>query len=294
MSPTEAPLAADGPAPAVPRAAKAFEGVHWGLSAFNALAPRDPAQQVVSGAAYGPLTRQRLDVYRPRRLEAPAPVVVFFYGGSWDSGRRQDYAFVGRALAAQGFVVAVPDYRLYPQVRFPAFMDDGAAAVRWVRDHAADWGGDPSRILLAGHSAGAYIAVMLGLDRRFLKSEGVDPRAIKAVGGLSGPYYFLPLDAKATIASFGGHGDLEATQPANHVAAESPPMFLGHGGRDGLVRPGNAVNLGKALRRAGVPAEVRVYPRLDHAGPLLALSRPFRGRAPVLTEMSGFLMAQAG
>src|SRR5688572_12343511 len=164
------------------------------LSMFATLSPKDPASLGVRGEAYGPGPRQKLDVYVPRRQAGGAPVAVFFYGGAWDSGRRQDYNWVGRALASRGFVTLVADYRLYPQVRYPHFLEDGALAVRWATDNAARFGGDPERIVLVGHSAGAYNAVMLGLDPRYLKAAGVEPGRIKAVAGLSGPYDFLPFE----------------------------------------------------------------------------------------------------
>jgi acetyl esterase/lipase len=263
------------------------------LTAFNTLAPRDPALRPGRDIAFGPLPRQRLDVYAPRVARQPAPVLVFFYGGAWNSGRRQDYAFVGQALAARGFVTVIPDYRLYPQVRYPAFLDDGAGAVRWARDHAAAFGGDPARIVLAGHSAGAYNAVMLALDVAFLRRAGVDPSNIRAAAGLSGPYDFLPLKAQSTRDAFGAAEDLPATQPINHVSAASPPVFLAHGERDTLVYPRNSTTLGAALTRAGSPVEVKLYPGLGHADTVLALSRPFRGKAPELADMTAFLLAHS-
>ncbi|CAN5204373.1 alpha/beta hydrolase [soil metagenome] len=268
------------------------------LTAFNTLAPRDPAQRLARDVAYGPLERQSLDVYAPKARAStgakPAPVLVFFYGGGWDSGRRQDYAFVGQALAAQGFVTVVPDYRLYPQVRYPDFLTDGALAIRWARDHAAQYGGDPNRILLAGHSAGAYNAVMLGLDADLLRKAGVDPAAIKAVAGLAGPYNFLPLDVKSTIDTFGQYPDLPATQPYSYVRADAPPMFLAWGDADTVVGRQNIERLAPALRDAGASVEVRLYPKVDHAGLVLALSRPFRGKGAVLQDMTAFLKAHAG
>lgn len=163
------------------------------LGVFNTFVPHDSALRSATDQAYGDAPRQTLDVYAPRRIEAPRPIAVFFYGGSWETGRRQDYEWTARALAAKGFVVVLPDYRLYPAVRFPAFLEDGALAVRWAVDHGPAYGGDPSRIVLLGHSAGAYNAVMLALDERYLKAAGVDPRTIRAVAGLAGPYDFLPL-----------------------------------------------------------------------------------------------------
>jgi acetyl esterase/lipase len=263
------------------------------LGALNTLSPRDPASRQGSDIAFGPLPRQKLDVYTPRPGAHAAPVLVFFYGGSWNSGRRQDYAFAGRALASRGFVTVVPDYRLYPQVRYPDFLRDGAAAIRWARDHAAQYGGDPDRIVLAGHSAGAYNAAMLALDGEFVSAAGVDPSHIKAFAGLSGPYYFLPLDDPATISTFGEYPDLPSTQPAKYITPASPPGFLAHGAADTLVRPSNSEGLGRKLGRAGVPEEVKIYPGLSHADVVVALSRMFRGKASVLDDMASFLHAHA-
>lgn len=259
------------------------------LTAFNTLTPKDPAVRAAADVAYAAGPRQKLDVYVPRVRPEKAPVLVFFYGGGWDSGRKADYSFAGRALAARGFVTVVPDYRLYPEVRYPDFLNDGALAVRWAIQHAADYGGDPSRIMLAGHSAGAYNAVMLGLDTRFLESAGVDPKAIKAVAGLSGPYDFLPLDTSYTRQSFGGYADLPATQPVNYARADAPPILLAYGLKDTLVGRQNIDRLEAALEKVGAPVEVRLYPGLDHPGTVLALSVPFRGRSSLLADMTAFL-----
>jgi acetyl esterase/lipase len=263
------------------------------LSLFAAFAPQDPGARSVTGLAYGPAPRQKLDVYLPPGAPKGAPVAVFFYGGAWDSGRRQDYSWVGRALAARGFVTLVADYRLYPQARFPVFLEDGAKALRWARDHAADYGGDPARLVMVGHSAGAYNAVMLALDSRYVRAEGLEPRSIRAVAGLSGPYDFLPLDGAITTRTFGQAADLEATQPARFVRPGAPPAFLATGGRDRTVYPRNTVVLAKARRAAGVTVEEHVYPEVDHPGTILALSRTFRGKTPVLDEMTAFLLAHS-
>ena len=264
------------------------------ISAFNTLAPRDSATRAGRDIPYGRDPRQRLDVYTPRRGAAGAPVLVFFYGGGWNSGRRQDYAFVGRALAARGFVTVVPDYRLVPGVRYPDFLNDCAAAVAWAHGHSAAFGGDPDRITLAGHSAAAYNAMMLALNTNYLRDVGVDPRTVRAAAGLSGPYDFLPLRADSTIAAFGAAPEPADTQPINHVTASAPPIFLAHGDKDTLVYPRNATTLGAALAKAGDTVEVKIYPGLSHADVVLALSRLFRGKAPVLADMSHFLSAHAG
>ncbi|MBV8971803.1 MAG: alpha/beta hydrolase [Sphingomonadaceae bacterium] len=259
------------------------------LNGLNAVTPGDGGVvRRVDGAAYGADPRQRLDVYALAGATGRLPVVVFFYGGGWDSGYRGGYAFVARALAARGFVVVVPDYRLVPQVRFPAFVEDAAAAVRWTADHIAEWGGDPARIAVAGHSAGAHIALLLTLDRHYLAPAGA-AGAIKAAVGLAGPYDFLPLDQPQAIAAFGQARDLSATQPIHFVRADAPPVLLLTGDADDVVRPRNTTALADALRKAGAPVEVAMYERLGHIGILLALSKPFRGKADVLATMTGFL-----
>lgn len=263
------------------------------LSMFATLSPKDPASLAARGQPYGPGPRQRLDVYGPRGVKRDAPVAVFFYGGSWDSGRRQDYNWVGRALASRGFLTVLPDYRLYPEVRYPAFLEDGAQAAKWASDHAHEFGGDPDRIVLVGHSAGAYNAVMLGLDGRYLRNAGLDPGKVKAVAGLSGPYDFLPLDGPISRRTFGEAADLPATQPIAHVGADSPAAFLATGDADTVVFPRNTTALARRLRAAGVPVEERHYAGVDHIGMILALSRPLRGRAPVLDEMTDFLRRHA-
>jgi acetyl esterase/lipase len=209
---------------------------------------------------------------------------VFFYGGSWTTGTREGYAFAGQALAAKGFVVVIPDYRLVPEVRFPAFLEDGAAAVRWVRANAARFGGDPDRIVLAGHSAGAYNAAMLSLDPQWL---GADRRWVRGFAGLAGPYDFLPLDS-ITRPAFGAAPDLRATQPVNFASAGDPPVFLMVAGKDRLVAPRNAERLAQLLKQAGVPVETRTYAEIGHVGMVTALAKPLRGRAPVLDDLAAF------
>ncbi|MBC7168109.1 alpha/beta hydrolase [Phenylobacterium sp.] len=259
------------------------------LTAFANLTPTDPSRKLAGDVAYGPDPRQALDVYAPAEGQGPWPVAVFFYGGSWEDGRRQDYGWVGRALAAEGFLTVVPDYRLHPQVRFPAFLEDGAGAVAWAANNAERFGGDPQRIVLAGHSAGAYNAVMLALDEDYLKSAGVDPQRIRAVAGLAGPYDFLPLTGEITPKVFGGAHDLSATQPVAFADPNAPPAFLAAGAEDEVVELKDTEILARRLSQAGAPVETRIYPDLGHAGIVLALSRPLRGRAPVLDDTADFL-----
>lgn len=242
-----------------------------------------PTERLVAGAGFGSDPRQRLDVYAPRDRRGPLPVVVFFYGGSWSSGRRQDYGFAGRAFAARGFITVVPDYRLVPQVHFPAFVDDGAAAIGWVQANIAGLGGDPARIGVAGHSAGAYNAAMLALDPAW----GV-ASALRAFVGLAGPYDFYPFTSASTEAAFGAAPDPAQTQPVTFARAGSPPSLLLSGGADTTVRPRNTKKLAAALRAAGGSATPIIYPDVNHSGIVMALARPFRHIASVLDDASGF------
>lgn len=257
------------------------------LRTFDALVPKDGGVVVSArDIAYGDGPRRRLDVYAPRApSKCPRPVIVFFYGGSWNSGTKAGYSFVGRALAARGFVTVIPDYRLVPEVRFPDFLRDNAAAVRWTRANVDRYGGDPARLILAGHSAGAYDAAMLALDPQWL---GADRPAVKGWAGLAGPYDFLPFDQTVTRATFGDAPDPRATQPLTFASAGDPPALLATGDRDTTVLPRNSDALAARLAAAGVRVERRRYARLGHVGMVTALARPFRKRAPVLDDLTSF------
>ncbi len=257
------------------------------LGVFATFTPRDPAILTAHDQPYGPGGRQSLDVYAPRRMDTARQVAVFLYGGGWERGRKWDYGWVAQALAARGYVVVLPDYRLYPQVRFPEFLNDSAQAVRWAVDHAAAYGGDPSRVVLLGHSAGAYNAVMLGLAPSYLQHAGVDPARIVGVVGIAGPYDFLPL--KGHMADVFGVGDPAATQPVKLVRADAPPMLLVTGSADTIVDPRETASLGAALRAAGAQVEARSYPGVGHNEIMAAMSRPFRDRASVLSDITGFM-----
>lgn len=257
------------------------------LTAFNTLVPKDGGtRRVAQGIAYGEGPRRRLDIYAPRQIgAAKRPVIVFFYGGSWNSGARSGYAFVGKALAARGFVTVVPDYRLVPETTYPGFVEDAAAAVRWVRANIDGYGGDGARIVLAGHSAGAYLAAMLAVDGRWL---GKNRSAVRGLVGLAGPYDFAPFTVASSQAAFGAWPTPAETQPVTHADATAPPALLMTGADDTLVRPRNSEALAAVLRKSSVPAEVKLYPGVAHVGILTAIARPFRGKAPVVRDISTF------
>lgn len=259
------------------------------LAAINAVLPADQgAKLAVRDIPYGADPRQRLDVYVPDKLSARAPVMMFCYGGGWDNGAKDDYGFVGRAFASRGFVTVLPDYRLVPQVRFPDFLHDCAAAMRWVQDNSAAYGGDPGQVHLGGHSAGAYNVMMIALDRRYGARAGVRPRLLRSVSGLAGPYDFLPLDDARTTAAFGQYPRLAETQPINLVGRDAPRVFIATGDADTTVLPRNTYALGTTLKAAGATVAVKTYPGIGHPGILLALGKSFRGNAPVLDDIVRF------
>ncbi len=233
---------------------------------------------------------QKLDVWRSGEAKAGgAPVLIFYHGGGWVKGARGDYGWVGRAYAARGFVVVVPDYRKVPGVRFPAFVQDAAEAVKWTQDNIARFGGDPDRIAVAGHSAGAHSVAMLALDPQWLAAAGA-PGAIKAGVGLSGPYDFYPFTGRA-VAAMGEWPRPQETQPLHYARADAPPLMLVTGTEDTTVRPKNARNLARRLKELGAPVELKEYPRLDHEDIAMALSLPFRSKGSVLDDSVRFLDA---
>jgi acetyl esterase/lipase len=247
---------------------------------------------ITRSVAYGEGQRRTLDVYQPVGAAA-APVIVFFYGGSWQDGAKEIYKFVAVALARRGYVTVVPDYRVYPEVRYPGFVEDGALAVRWVKDNAARLGGDPAKLFIMGHSAGAYIAAMLAIDGRWLQQVSLAPdRDIAGLIGISGPYDFLPLRDETLKVIFGG-ANQPATQPIAHVTSGLPPALLVAGKNDDTVDPGNAGRLAARLHASGDEATVLTYPWVGHLSIIGAFAWPLRFLAPVLRDVDAFVTRTA-
>jgi acetyl esterase/lipase len=258
------------------------------LGLLNGLAPKRLSARNIP---YGDGPRRSLDVYAPEQTRGRAPVVVFLYGGSWDSGTKEDYRFVGGALSAAGFVTVIPDYRLYPEVVFPTFLDDCAAAFAWAADHAADYGGG-ERIFLVGHSAGAYNAAMLALDPSYL-ARARSARRIAGTVGIAGPYDFLPVQSVELKAIFGQPPTPPATQPINHVDGRNAPMLLLAGATDTTVLPRNTMRLAARIRAAGGPVQSRIYPGVDHKEIIGAMGVPFRFLCPTYRDCTDFISAHA-
>lgn len=264
----------------------------------NALTPHND-YDAYSGLSYGSGERHLLDVYVPRTststdADADRPIIVFFYGGSWQAGERDDYRFVGEALASRGYVTVIPDYRRYPQTTFPGFMDDAAAAVSWARAHARAYGADPRRLFVMGHSAGAHIAMLLATDHRYLRLYGMDATQLAGAIGLAGPYDFLPLEDRTLEAIF-PPSLREVSQPINHIDGHEPPIFLGVGTADRTVDPGNTTRFAKRLAAAGDQFVLKRYKNVNHAMAVGSLAKPVRALsnfitvAPVLDDVSAFI-----
>jgi len=264
------------------------------LQTINAITTSNTYHKV-SDVAYGTDPRQKLDVYTPLDTKMPAPVVVFFYGGNWNSGARNDYQFIGEALASRGMVAVLADYRLYPQVRYPGFIEDSARAVAWTLKEVQRYGGDPRRVYLMGHSAGAYNAAMVALDPRWLAAYGFTPAALHGWIGLAGPYDFIPIKNEATRPVFFYPVTPPESQPINHVSAGAPPALLIASKKDDLVDPvRNTGGLAVKLRAAGVAVTDIYFDNTSHTTLIAAISRPLRGLAPVLDTVDRFVSSDGG
>jgi acetyl esterase/lipase len=257
---------------------------------LNATIPSGGYRKTV-GIAYGNDPRQALDVYVPTAAVARGetrPVVVFFYGGSWQNGDRGNYLFVAQALTSRGYVAVMPDYRTYPGTAFPGFVDDAAAAVRWTRDHAHEFGGDSARLFVMGHSAGAHLAALIATDPRYLASQSMSKADLRGVIGLAGPYDFLPIKDRTLLDVFPASTRAES-QPINFVTGHEPPMFLAAGTDDRVVDPGNTDRLAAVLRQHGDRVEVKHYDGVGHIRIVSALAVTLRGHSTVLADVSEFI-----
>ncbi|QET02152.1 alpha/beta hydrolase [Cupriavidus pauculus] len=266
------------------------------VDALNALTPSGDYIHL-KDIAYAAGDRGQLDVYVPREPACgdKAPVVVFFYGGTWNSGSRADYAFVGANLARHGILTVIADYRLYPEVTYPDFLTDSAQAVAWTLRSIAAYRGDPSRVFVMGHSAGAYNAAMIALDKRWLTAAGASPTQLRGWIGLAGPYDFLPIvnpDAQPVF----HHPNYPAdSQPIDLVTRQSPPSFIGVDIGDRLVDPErNSRQMTQKLRAAGVPVTHREYGHLSHTLLIGVFSTPLRWLSPVSDDVSAFVLSGSG
>jgi acetyl esterase/lipase len=257
------------------------------MSPFNLAQAIDQGVKKEADIPYADGDSKRLDIYRPENQTGPAPVVMFIYGGGWAAGEKSEYEFVGRAFAANGYIAVVPNYRKFPEVKYPDFLYDNAQAVKWIEDNIANYGGDKSRFFITGHSAGAYNAVMLAVDGEYLREFGVT-MPIKGVAGISGPYNFYPFEYEEVRRTFGAAPNPEGTQPINLVTANTPPMMLISGTSDPIVRVQNTEAFAEKLRASSIWVTEKYYDGFGHMEPVIALGAMWRWRAPVLADTLQF------
>lgn len=237
---------------------------------------------VMTGLPYATHDRCQLDIYGPAIATPKGPIVLFIYGGGWVSGDRASYRFVGSAFATNGITTVIPDYRLYPELAFPGFVEDVATAYRWTADRFAKSG---RPIIVAGHSAGAHIAALLALDPSYLK--GLHPAGLI---GLAGPYAFDPTTWPSTKDIFAKAAAMpDQARPIAFASPNAPPALLMHGSADGTVKPSNSIQLAERLSALSRPASLKIFDGIGHMGLILSLSRPFRWRAPTLRSIVNFV-----
>ncbi len=238
---------------------------------------------------YGPKPRQALDLYLPPNATAETPLVLFLYGGSWKWGSKERYGFVAYPLAERGLAVAVADYRLYPEVKFPDFNHDAATAAAWLQRERQNLGLGPGPLHLMGHSAGAHIAALLALDPQYLAAAKLDQGQLGRFVGLSGPYGFYPSQIDFVSDIFPPADQEDQARPLTFAKGDAPDMLLLHGADDGLVSPRNSTELAAAQISAGADASARLYPEIGHKEMVLAFTPPFQGLAPAIDDTVAFL-----
>jgi len=258
-----------------------------GPQLLNTFTPSN-GYNLATNLPYDPSTGLTLDVYTPTGARN-APVVVFFYGGRWSEGDKLMYKFVGQALASRGIVAVVPNFRLYPAARFPAFVEDAATAVKWTKSNIASYGGDSGKLFVMGHSSGAHIAAMLALNEGYLKQVGGSRSWLKGMIGLAGPYNFLPIEDPELRDIFGPPEKFEQSQPIFFVDGQNPPLLLLHGEDDKIVWVANTRSLAKAVAAAGGPVETVIYPKMSHTWIVGSLGSVVRSSSDVVNHIDDFV-----
>jgi len=259
-----------------------LEPLNWSMS--------DAGIARTADLPFGDEQRQRLDIYAPAQARG-APVILFWHGGSWKSGDKDQYRFVGSSLAEQGFVAVVPNYRLAPADPFPTFVQDAALAVRWVSDHARDFGGDPAGIFLSGHSAGGHIALILAFDDRYLRMVGSSPDRLAGIVSIAGPTGLENLRGESLKGVFPASvpdRDFSPIALAPRSAKSAPPVLLISGTDDDVVYASSAARLADAIRAGGGRATVKAYPQTGHLGLLLAFSDIFASDSIIAHDIAAF------
>jgi acetyl esterase/lipase len=262
---------------------------------LNSLVPTD-GMTATRNIAYGTHNRQQLDVYAPVSTQAAPtkrPVIVFFYGGSWDSGSKDVYLFVAEALTSKGFIAVIPDYRVYPEVIYPEFLNDGASAFQWTKENIEKYGGDVNNIFVAGHSAGAHIAAMLAFDQTWLATQKLNSTSIRGFIGLAGPYDFLPLTSARLKEIFPSNEIQALSQPIRYARGNAPSALLLAGDADTVVALKNTRNFSARIRELNGRVQEKYYVGMGHVKIVTVLAAPFREGQTVLDDITEFVHAES-
>lgn len=259
------------------------------IKILNSLVPKD-GYSLKTDISFGNQTRQQLDIYIPKATShKPLPVVVFLYGGGWESGEKSDYLFVGEAFSSKGFLTVVPNYRVFPEVTFPDLMEDPASAIAWTYKEIAKFGGDPNNIFVVGHSAGAHISMMLNLNNKYLGQENMRPDQIRSFIGIAGPYDFLPLRTERLKEIFGPERSWSNSQPINFVSGNNQPTLLLVGLKDATVWPSNTFSLANAITTKHGEVKVLEYPNYGHVEMIAKIAKPLRSNSNILDDIVKFI-----
>ena len=260
------------------------------VTVLNAMVP-ESGYQHRADLIYGDHPRLKLDIYQPvnSTVTTKPATVIFFYGGGWETGDKADYKFVAEALTSQGVIVVIPDYRVYPEVVFPQFIEDAAQSVGWTKQHIAEFGGDPEKLFIAGHSAGAHIAAMLSVNPLYLQQVDMQPQQLQGMIGLAGPYDFLPLKSDTLKQIFGDESSQWQSQPVNFVTNDHPPMLLLVGTDDRTVLPRNSYRLADKLKQHGNSVELVEFDGYGHVAMVAKLAKPLRGQGALLAPITTFI-----
>lgn len=243
-----------------------------GTGFLNKITPKDFQQ--AQNISYGTDARQKLDIYRPMLVSTgnvPKPVIVFVHGGSWMNGSKDDYLFLGESLTKAGYITVVINYRLAPEHLYPDFVQDTALALKWVYANIGQYGGNPNKLIVMGHSAGGFNAVEAVDNQRWLQEAGVPVQAIKAVVGIAGPYSY-DFRTDSTRSAFPANATPEQVMPSYHVRLDAPPHLLLVGSNDKRVHPRNAEALVQALQQKNIPVQLETIQGASHLSIMAAMA----------------------
>lgn len=258
-----------------------------GLRILNSAVALTSSYNVTKDIAYSDSAHQTLDIYTPENLSKKRPVVVFFYGGGWSWGDKSYFTFIADAFVKMGYVVVIPNYILYPNGKYPDFIDDGAKAVDWVSRHIHDYYGDNTQLNLVGHSAGAYIGAMVSFNDKYLRVLGSNTGIITKFAGVAGPYNFTPTD-KEYIDIFRQENFVEM-KVENHVSGNEPASLLLHSEGDTTVGQFNQEKMKRALTAKKSSVETILYGNdITHIKIMLKLHPWFAGDVNVGKDIDAF------